>query len=151
MQYLSTPVPINQKQEQVQQALYVQGNSWPQQKVTVTNIFVKMIRDNNQNWIAASSCLPGKKFQSTTGQPAPPSTPPAPTPTTTDHAFCSQYADTAAQQFYLAQQHQCPGITFPAWHDNKMLHYNWCLGVSRQTVNGETTRRNNYLKTCGSN
>ncbi|MCF6266901.1 MAG: hypothetical protein L3J57_10190 [Desulfuromusa sp.] len=156
-QYSSTPVPINQKQGQVQLALYSQGNSWSQKKVTVTNIFVKMIRDNNQNsWIAASSYLPGGKFQSAAGTPtpppsAPPASTPAPTPATTDQAFCSQYADTAAQQFHLAQQHNCPGIAFPVWHDNKMLHYNWCLGVSRQTVNNEMTRRNNHLKTCGSN
>jgi len=151
-QYSSIPVPINQKQGQVQLALSLQGG-WVQNSPKVTNIFVKMVRDNNQNsWIAASSYLPGGQFQSAAGQPAsPPSTLPAPVPATTDQAFCSQYADTAAQQFHLAQQRNCPGIAFPVWHDNKMLHYNWCLGVSRQAVNNEMTRRNNHLKTCVSN
>ncbi len=149
-QYSSMPVPINQKQGQAQLAIYGQGGSSEE----VTSIFIKMVRDGDVNhWIAASTYLPGNHFQSQAAQQsaAPPAAPPTPSSVMTDQVFCNQYAEAAALQFHQAQQRNCPGINFPVWHDNKVLHYNWCLGVSRQAVNNEQARRAAYLKTCGSN
>ncbi len=151
-QYISIPAPVNHDRGQVQILLYKQANA---NQSSVNNIFVKMIRNNNPNqWIAASSYLPNSHFQSEAVKavpPVPPPPPPAVVSTVTNQAFCNQYAETAAQQFYQAQQHHCAGLVFPAWHDNKMLHFSWCMGMQRKTVEAETNRRNNYLQTCGSN
>ena len=149
-QYVSAPVPITRKQGQAQLAIYGQGGS----PAEVTSILVKMVRDGDtSHWIAASSYLPGGHFQSQAAQQlaAPPVAPPAPSSVMTDQVFCNQYAEAALLQFHQAQQRHCPGINFPVWHDNKVLHYNWCLGTSRQTVNNEQAKRAAYLKTCGSN
>lgn len=149
-QYSSMPVPINQKQGQAQLAIYGQGSP----SAEATSIFIKMVRDGDVNhWIAASTYLPGGHFQSQAAQQpaAPPAAPPISSSVMTDQVFCNQYAEAAALQFHQAQQRNCSGINFPVWHDNKILHYNWCLGVSRQAVNNEQARRAAYLKTCGSN
>ncbi len=60
--------------------------------------------------------------------------------------ICSNYADTAVQQYNFGQQHNLPGIVPPVWSNDRNGHYNWCMhGENYRFANNENAKRQAYL------
>ena len=66
--------------------------------------------------------------------------------------FCDGYARSAVNQIADRRSHprEC-GYANPndaRWHGGFDRHYNWCLGVSRETADGERFARREHLERC---
>ncbi len=60
--------------------------------------------------------------------------------------ICTNYADTAVQQYNFGQQHNLPGIVPPVWSNDRNGHYNWCMhGENYRFANNENAKRQAYL------
>ena len=63
---------------------------------------------------------------------------------------CEQYAQTAVQQYYLANNLNMPGIVAPAWNGNYNDHKTWCNIVIKQhngfnIIQQETQKRQEHI------
>ena len=61
---------------------------------------------------------------------------------------CQGYANEATSQQNINRQQSC-GFAGDPWSDNWNGHFNWCLGVSEETLRGQSGARQNALNYCG--
>jgi len=59
--------------------------------------------------------------------------------------FCNNYVDKSVSQYNLGKQHNLAGIVPPVWSNVKNDHFMWCMMVSENLVNSETSKRQAYL------
>lgn len=69
-----------------------------------------------------------------------------PGPAQTKASFCRAYAEQAVSQYRLGLLHKVQGITGPAWSDDILGHYQWCMGVPNELALQENNRRNDHLQ-----
>lgn len=63
--------------------------------------------------------------------------------------FCQKYSNDAGYQYHrMIATPSCKRPPSNLWHNDKGLHYSWCLGASVGAVKSQVALRDNLLAKC---